>query len=219
MISLIKKDLKLSVKVNIFAVIYALFISATGLISDNLILSNLLYVLGIVILTFVSVIFTNGYDDKYKSEVVLNSFPIDRRSIVRGKYITLIVFVTISSGAIILFTNILPMFNIIDSIGSANMHTAILAASIILLFYSIYYPFYFKIGEGLKTFNSVLWILLMIGPAMIGRGFKALDQRGLLDKLMNIDLGTINLYLLGISLIIYYISLQISKGIYMRREF
>jgi len=219
MINLIKKDLKLSIKVNIFAVIYALFISATGLIADNSIAANLLYIIGIVILTFIAVIFTNGYDDKNRSEVVFNSLPLDRRNIVRGKYISLLIFLLISSGAVILFTNILSIFEILDGGDSAGIQSAILAANIVLLFYSIYYPFYFKVGGGLRTFNAVLWIVLMIGPSMLGKGLKALDERGLLDRLMKIDLNTINLYLLVISIVIYYISLQISKRIYMRREF
>lgn len=219
MINLIKKDLKLSIKVNIFAVIYALFISATGLIADNSIAANLLYIIGIVILTFIAVIFTNGYDDKNRSEVVFNSLPLDRRNIVRGKYISLLIFLLISSGAVILFTNILSIFEILDGGDSAGIQSAILAANIVLLFYSIYYPFYFKVGGGLRTFNAVLWIVLMIGPSMLGKGLKALDERGLLDRLMKIDLNTINLYLLVISIVIYYISLQISKRIYLRREF
>jgi len=219
MINLIKKDLKLSIKVNIFAVIYALFISATGLIAGNSIAANLLYIIGIVILTFIAVIFTNGYDDKNRSEVVFNSLPLDRRNIVRGKYISLLIFLLISSGAVILFTNILSIFEILDGGDSAGIQSAILAANIVLLFYSIYYPFYFKVGGGLRTFNAVLWIVLMIGPSMLGKGLKALDERGLLDRLMKIDLNTINLYLLVISIVIYYISLQISKRIYMRREF
>lgn len=219
MTNLIKKDLKLSIKVNIFAVIYALFISATGLIADNSIAANLLYIIGIVILTFIAVIFTNGYDDKNRSEVVFNSLPLDRRNIVRGKYISLLIFLLISSGAVILFTNILSIFEILDGGDSAGIQSAILAANIVLLFYSIYYPFYFKVGGGLRTFNAVLWIVLMIGPSMLGKGLKALDERGLLDRLMKIDLNTINLYLLVISIVIYYISLQISKRIYLRREF
>lgn len=219
MTNLIKKDLKLSIKVNIFAVIYALFISATGLIAGNSIAANLLYIIGIVILTFIAVIFTNGYDDKNRSEVVFNSLPLDRRNIVRGKYISLLIFLLISSGAVILFTNILSIFEILDGGDSAGIQSAILAANIVLLFYSIYYPFYFKVGGGLRTFNAVLWIVLMIGPSMLGKGLKALDERGLLDRLMKIDLNTINLYLLVISIVIYYISLQISKRIYMRREF
>lgn len=219
MINLLKKDFILSRKANIFAVLYALFISATGLISDNPIISHLLYVLSIIILTFITVIYTNGYDDKYKSEIILNSLPLDRRNIVRGKYVALIMFLFISSGAVILFTKALPLLGLVDGFEGASIQTIVIAANLVLLFYSIYYPFYFKLGEGLRSFNAILWVLLMLGPTMIGRGFKALAERGLLDKLMNMDLNTINLYLLGIALIIYYISLQVSKGIYMRKEF
>lgn len=219
MIGLIKKDLKLSIKINLIAVIYVLFISVNGLLSKDLLVGNIIYVLSIIIFTFVVVIYVNGFDDKYKSEVVLNSFPIDRRNIVRSKYITLIIFILISSAAIIALTNILPMLLNIDGKASANIHTVIIAANVLLLFYSIYYPIYFKVGEGLRTFNTILWLLMMLAPSLLVKFLKTLDQRGLLEKLMNIALQNINLYLLVISLVIYYISLQISKRIYMKREF
>lgn len=219
MIGLIKKDLKLSIKINLIAVIYVLFISVNGLLSKDLLVGNIIYVLSIIIFTFVVVIYVNGFDDKYKSEVVLNSFPIDRRNIVRSKYITLIIFILISSAAIIALTNVLPMILNIDGRASANIHTVIIAANVLLLFYSIYYPIYFKVGEGLRTFNTILWLLMMLAPSLLVKFLKTLDQRGLLEKLMNIALQNINLYLLVISLVIYYISLQISKRIYMKREF
>jgi len=219
MISLIKKDLKLSVKINIFAVFYALFVSASGLINGNPFVANILYVLSIIMFTFITVLYVNGYDDKYKSEIILNSFPIDRRDIIRGKYISLIIFILISSGAIIIFTNMLPRILSKEGKVGANIYTLIIAANILLLFYSIYYPFYFKIGGGLKTFNTILWLLLVIGPNLLVKAFKALDQKGLLEKLMNIDFDKINLYMLVISLIIYYLSLQMSKKIYMKKEF
>lgn len=219
MIGLIKKDLKLSIKINLFAVIYVLFISVNGLLSKDLLVGNIIYVLSIIIFTFVVVIYVNGFDDKYKSEVILNSFPLDRRNIVRSKYITLIIFILISSAVIVALTNVLPMLLNIDGRASANIHTVIIAANVLLLFYSIYYPIYFKVGEGLRTFNTILWLLMMLAPSLLVKFLKTLDQRGLLEKLMNIALQNINLYLLVISLVIYYISLQISKRIYMKREF
>ncbi|MFS8540959.1 MAG: ABC-2 transporter permease [Tissierellales bacterium] len=209
----------MSIKINLIAVIYVLFISVNGLLSKDLLVGNIIYVLSIIIFTFVVVIYVNGFDDKYKSEVVLNSFPIDRRNIVRSKYITLIIFILISSAAIIALTNILPMLLNIDGKASASIQTVIIAANILLLFYSIYYPIYFKVGEGLRTFNTILWLLMMLAPSLLVKFLKTLDQRGLLEKLMNIALQNINLYLLVISLVIYYISLQISKRIYMKREF
>ncbi len=42
----------------------------------------------------------------------------------------------------------------------------------ILNVYSIYYPFYFKLGEGLRSFNTILWILMTVGPAIISKSFK-----------------------------------------------
>jgi ABC-type transport system involved in multi-copper enzyme maturation permease subunit len=219
MIGLIKKDLKLSIKINLIAVIYVLFISVNGLLSKDLLIGNIIYVLSIIIFTFVVVIYVNGFDDKYKSEVILNSFPLDRRNIVRSKYITLIIFILISSAVIVALTNVLPMLLNIDGRASANIHTVIIAANVLLLFYSIYYPIYFKVGEGLRTFNTILWLLLVIGPNLLVKALKTLDQRKLLEILAHIDLDKINLYLLGISLIIYYLSLQISKKIYVKKEF
>lgn len=219
MIGLIKKDLKLSIKINLIAVIYVLFISVNGLLSKDLLIGNIIYVLSIIIFTFVVVIYVNGFDDKYKSEVILNSFPLDRRNIVRSKYITLIIFILISSAVIVALTNVLPMILNIDGRASANIHTVIIAANVLLLFYSIYYPIYFKVGEGLRTFNTILWLLLVIGPNLLVKALKTLDQRKLLEILAHIDLDKINLYLLGISLIIYYLSLQISKKIYVKKEF
>src|SRR5690606_32328003 len=125
MIGLIKKDLKLSIKINLIAVIYVLFISVNGLLSKDLLIGNIIYVLSIIIFTFVVVIYVNGFDDKYKSEVILNSFPLDRRNIVRSKYITLIIFILISSAVIVALTNVLPMILNIDGRASANIHTVI----------------------------------------------------------------------------------------------
>lgn len=219
MLNLVKKDLKLSKKINIFAVIYALFIATMGLTMPDHPVANILYVLGMVILIFISVIYTNGYDDKYKSEIILNSFPIDRKDIVRGKYISLIIYIIIACSAVLIFTNIILKIGIITNGRSANIWNAIFAANISLIFYSIYYPFYFKLGEGLRSFNTILWILMTVGPAIIGKSFKKLEEIGYLEKILSIDINKINLYLFIFSLMMFYVSLQISKKIYTRKEF
>ncbi|NMB27171.1 MAG: ABC-2 transporter permease [Tissierellia bacterium] len=219
MLNLVKKDLKLSKKINIFAVIYALFIATMGLTMPDHPVANILYVLGMVILIFISVIYTNGYDDKYKSEIILNSFPIDRKDIVRGKYISLIIYIIIACSAVLIFTNIILKIGIITNGRSANIWNAIFAANISLIFYSIYYPFYFKLGEGLRSFNTILWILMTVGPAIIGKSFKKLEEIGYLEKILSIDINKINLYLFIFSLMMFYVSLQISKKIYMGKEF
>lgn len=218
MINLIKKDLILSKKMNIFGIIYALFVAAMGASQPDSIVSNLIYILVIIMLVFIFVIYTNGYDN-YKSEMLFNSLPIDRRNIVRSKYLTLIIFTVSACGIVFLLSKSMYLFGFTELDNSLSIQIAILIVSIVLIFYSIYYPYYFKVGESIRSFNSVLWILTMIGPGALTKILKTSWGNEMLTKLAAIDFNTINLYILALSLIMYYISLQISKGIYMRREF
>lgn len=112
MFNLVKKDLKLSTKINIFGVAYAMFISAMGMNLPVDLPVNIMYILGIINFVFVSVIYSIGYDDKNKSEVVLNSFPIDRKDIVIGKYVTLLIFIFVSCIFVFLLTNIIKILAI-----------------------------------------------------------------------------------------------------------
>lgn len=218
MINLIKKDLILSKKMNIFGIIYALFVAAMGASQPDSIVSNLIYILVIIMLVFIFVIYTNGYDN-YKSEMLFNSLQIDRRNIVRSKYLTLIIFTVSACGIVFLLSKSMYLFGFTELDNSLSIQIAILIVSIVLIFYSIYYPYYFKVGESIRSFNSVLWILTMIGPGALTKILKTSWGNEILTKLAAIDFNTINLYILALSLIMYYISLQISKGIYKRREF
>ena len=220
MLNLVKKDLKLSRRnINIFGLIYALFIAVMGLMMPDHPVANILYILGIITLIFILVIYINRYDDKYKSEIIFNSFPIDRRDIVRGKYISLIIYAIIACSAILIFTNSILRLGIITNGRSANIWDGVFAISISLIFYSIYYPFYFKLGEGIRSFNTILWILMVAGPKIITKSIEKLEEIGYLEKILSIDINRISIYLFIFSLIMFYISLQISKKIYMRKEF
>lgn len=219
MFNLIKKDFILSRKINIFAVIYGLFIAAMGLTMPDPLMSTLLYVFGMIILIFITVIYTNGYDDKYKSEIILNSLPMDRKNIVRAKYMALILFIVISCGTVLIFTNIILKLGIASTGKGASIWNAIFVINISLIFYSIYYPIYFKVGEGLRSFNTILWILMVIGPSVLSKLMEGLNNIGYLGKIIDMDINRINIYVLILSLIMFYMSMKISEKIYRTREF
>lgn len=219
MFNLIKKDFILSRKINIFVVIYALFIAAMGLVMPDPLVSTFLYTLGMLTLIFITVIYTNGYDDKYKSEIVLNSLPIERENIVRAKYMTLILFIIMSCSAVLIFTNIILKLGVVSIGKGASIWNVIFATNISLIFYSIYYPIYFKVGEGLRSFNTILWILMVIGPSVLDKLMERLNTTGYLEKIIAIDINRINIYVLIISLIMFYMSMKISEKIYRTREF
>ena len=219
MFNLVKKDLKLLRKMNIFVLLYVLFICAMGVFISDAPLANIIYILGMITLIFTSIIYTNGYDDKYKSEIVLNSFPIDRRNIVRGKYVSLIIYILLACGGVLIFTRIVEVVADGTRGGSANIWNALLAMGVSLIFYSIYYPFYFKVGEGIRSFNTVLWVLMFVCPSIITKLMKRWGNIGQLEKILSMDINKISIYLLVFSLFIFYISLQISKIIYSQKEF
>lgn len=219
MFNLIKKDFILSRKINIFVVVYALFIAAMGLVMPDPLVSTFLYTLGMLTLIFITVIYTNGYDDKYKSEIVLNSLPIDKENIVRAKYMTLILFIIMSCSAVLIFTNIILKLGVVSIGKGASIWNVIFATNISLIFYSIYYPIYFKVGEGLRSFNTILWILMVIGPSVLSKLMKGLNTTGYLEKIIAIDINRINIYVLIISLFMFYMSMKISEKIYRTREF
>lgn len=218
MFNLVKKDLKLSTKINIFAVVYAMFISAMGMNVPVDLPINIMYILGIIMLVFISVIYSIGYDDKNKSEVVLNSFPIDRVDIVRGKYVTLIIFILIGSVFTLLFTNAIEALGLKSAGRPADIWDIVAAMSLLLVFYSVYYPLYFKLGD-LRMFNSILWMLVFVGPTILVKIGKRFVTEDLITKLASLNLKQIGLFVFIFSLVIYFISLQISKKLYMTREF
>lgn len=219
MLNLVKKDLKLAGKVQkIVGVLYALFIAGMGVSMPNQAIANLLYILAMMSLVFVLVIYTNGHDDKNRSEIILNSLPIDRANIVRAKYLTLIVFIAFATGIISLFSKIVSALYF-EINGGVSLWNIILVFNISLVFYSIYYPLYYKVGDGIRLFNTVLWIVMIMGPSLISKTLKKIIERGYSDRILALDINRLNIYLLLISLIIFYISLQISKRIYLDKEF
>lgn len=218
MFNLVKKDLKLSTKINIFGVAYAMFISAMGMNLPVDLPVNIMYILGIINFVFVSVIYSIGYDDKNKSEVVLNSFPIDRKDIVIGKYVTLLIFIFVSCIFVFLLTNIIKGLGVKPDGRPADIWDVVAAMSLLLVFYSIYYPLYFKLSD-LRMFNSILWMLVFVGPTILGKIGRKLESKGLLKGMASLNIRQITLFAFIFSILIYYISLQISKKIYMTREF
>jgi ABC-2 type transport system permease protein len=105
MIDLILKDLKLSIKMKFFVIAYGLFISYIGISLPQHIIADIMYILSIIMMVFILTIYANGLEDRYNTQIVLNSLPINRDNIVAGKYLTLVAYIGISCAVIFVFTN------------------------------------------------------------------------------------------------------------------
>lgn len=221
MFNLVIKDLKLSQKINMFIMPIALFISAmevnASIEADNSLPMNMIYLSMMIMLIFMSSIYVSGYDDKNKSYIVFNSFPLDRREIVREKYLFLLVCIIINCFSIIVFTNIVR-----GILGGGIVSTGwdfIAAMNISIIFFSIYYPFYFKIEEGMMVINQIIWVLVAVGPSLLGKIANRLEGTRVLDWILSLNMRQINLYISIFAFAMYFVSLQISKRLYLEREF
>ncbi len=214
------KDLKLSIKAIIFIIFYIVVFSTITLSSVDKPFISVAYVLLMIMSIILLVIYTNGLDDRNKTEVVLNSLPISRSDIVRGKYLTVILYIVIICSMLFLSSNFLKgLITKFQGGKSITIGNIIVAINVVLLFYSIYYPVYFKVGEDMRTFNYVLWILLFVFPNLVKKLGNKLNEKGLLKEILSVDLEKVNICILIISIVVFYMSLQISKKLYKQREF
>jgi len=218
--NLIVKDLKLSGKMNLFGLFFPVFISLAGVKAAQLNLRfNILYILAIFMITYFSSMYSNGFDYKNNSDLVLNSFPINKVDVVRGKYLVIFIYAALYSLSIIAITNIYVLMGLADGGRTANIWDVVATLVLIMVFYSIYYPLYFKSENGLATVNQLIYILIILAPALIEKFGGLLAQSFIFSKIIGLNVEKIAIIFLGISIFAYYISLQISKSIYLRKEF
>ncbi|MFD3158119.1 ABC-2 transporter permease [Haloimpatiens sp. FM7330] len=212
------KDFMLSTKVNIFLFIYSIFISIAGITFGKS--PGILYIFAMMMFSYISVLYTNGYDDKNNSEIILNSFPLDRKTIVSSKYLSLIFFIILSGFLIVFFTNAAVLLGVKATARTANLWDIIITFNITALFFSIYYPVYFKFGgHKLKLLNNLIYMLIIILPAMASKILKKYYSTDFVQWLINLSFHQISLVFAGIILIILFLSLKLSQKIYSSREF
>jgi len=93
MLNLIIKDMIIQKKTFLYVLLYSVFISFA--FSSLKPIGVGLYVLNPVITTYFLITYALIYDDKNKSEIILNSLPLSRVDIVISKYISIFVFAAI----------------------------------------------------------------------------------------------------------------------------
>ncbi|MDV3429435.1 MAG: ABC-2 transporter permease, partial [Bacillota bacterium] len=158
MLRLIYKDFMLIKKAALFFLAFSLYIDFLGLRSSSM--PGLIYIIIMVIFSYVFIIYSNGYDDKNKGEIIFNSMPVKRSSLVLGKYLDIIFFIIFTGITLIISSEVMKIIFVSSSIkitGRAAYMSDVLYALIILgIYFSLYFPFYFKIGGSrLQLFNQI----------------------------------------------------------------
>lgn len=219
MLTLAFKDFKLSSKYNFFILIYGMFLSVAGLKNSHS--PGVFYTLSIIIIVYISILYSNGYDEKYKIHVALNSLPIKKHEIVLAKYLSFIFYIFLISGVIIIFTLILSILGLKTSSRTANIWDMIIAFNILGIFYSIYYPIYYKFESSkLRIFNIGLYLILLVAPNYMIKFLKSDSGTNLTKYLSTFNnTNTLSLIISILSIVLLIVSFLMSIRIYSKKEF
>ncbi|MGH4121341.1 MAG: ABC-2 transporter permease [Clostridium sp.] len=222
MLNLIIKDISIQKKTLLYALLYTIFAS----IGFSSMRPNGfgLYVLSPTVITYLFINIAVAYDDKNKSEIILNSLPLKRDDIVISKYISTFIFGIVGIICSILIGFIgktagLPMFTrLISLLDIVSVLTSV------CIFSSIFFPVYFKFGVArMKIFTVLIFMAFFFVPtSAIDYAIK--NPNNIFVHKFNYFVSntsslTRNSLVLILGLILFLISLMISIRIYKNKEF
>lgn len=222
MLKLVVKDLYLLRKSNIFIILYSLFMSIIGMFQNGV--AYFLFPMCIFMMVYVTSFYINSYDDKNDTEVYFVSLPINKKDIVRAKYLSLILYIILFGISIIIFTNAIKaldsylVLNILNG-KPANIWNIIGALISILFFYSFYYPFYFKFGGNkLRMANSLIFMVIVLLPAALSKLSGGITDNIVFKWVTSLKYEQGLLLFSGVFFALYIVSMLLSQCLYYRRD-
>jgi len=222
MFTLIYKELLIQKRSLRFNLGYAVFLFIIfGLTGGPF--ADMAYIMGSVAVAFMFIQTGCAYDDKNKSEVIINSLPLARRDVVRAKYWgTLLYSAGMLAGMAILGYVLLhfPVFKL----HAIQVRDVIVALSVISLLAALYYPFFFKLGYiRSKALTMAVFYLFFFGPSF-GLSYAATHPdhpivSSIFTHLARTPQWLVSLAAVAAALAVMLISQAISERIYRQREF
>ena len=217
---LVIKDMRLLKIINLVILCGGILFGYIGVSIDHIYKSKLVYGFAMFIMVYIVSMFSTQYDVKGKTDMMLNSFPVDRYDIVKSKYISMGLYILFITGVVFLSSNISRIiFSTTISGNPATIWDVLFIIGLSLVFFSIYLPFhYYNVGKA-QAFNQIFYILLIILPNVISKFSKKIENTEIFQGIINMDWKIVILMFVSIGAIMYLISLQISKNIYKGKEF
>lgn len=218
MLRLVIKDILIQKKTFIGALIYLVFV-----IFVFQSLEGNVYTAAIVAFTYLMVMGAFAYDDKSKSDIMLNSLPVKRKNIVMAKYMSLFAYVTIGTVAFIAVNSLISVSNVNVKTYPVDLESVVGAVFAISLLNSISFPMMFKFGyTKSRIYNMILFLSIFFGAPYIVNFFSKPESTfavKVINFLKNLSDIAIASGLLAVSCIIIFISYLISVKMYKGREF
>lgn len=215
MFNLIIKDIVIQKNTFLYALLFTMVISTNFLFMNTGSNGVSLYMFSPIAINYMFINFALSYDDKNKSQIVLNSLPLKRNDLVISKYISIFVFAAIG----IIFSIVigfigktagLPMFTT-----SISLNNVVIVLSLTCILNSMLFPIYFKFGS-IKT--QIFTAVLLTLPIFVLNSPNNIMPPKLMHFINNSSSLTLISLALITSLVFILISLIISIHIYNKKE-
>ena len=218
--NLIMKDIRLVRFMNVLILFMGLLFGYVGTTSIIVFKSKIIYGYGIFVMVYMFSMFSFQQDEKSKSNIILNSFPVNRDDIIRARYTATMIYLVFAAITIFIVASI--SINIISNSFIGSMPTLfdmVFIIGICLLFFSMYLPFqYYYMGKA-QIFNAIFYMLLILSPNLLSKYAPKIETIRWVNAIVSMNFKSITFMLVGLGVILYLISLQVSKQIYKAKEF
>ncbi len=225
MIQLIKKDILMLRKTLLFAIIYpAIFI-----LSFQSMGSAAIFSMSVIAVTYILILTAVAYDNKNKSDILLNSLPIGRARIVLSRYLSIYVFSAIGIVYYFIFYILIKISGFPLKLYPVTFVEVFIVLFAATLLNSIYFPIFFKLGYiKSKIINFVLFFAVFFGISTAVSFIKDISKNGsdfskfilsIIDTINSLSSFQIVICIFMIMIIIFAISYMLSMKFYKNREF
>jgi ABC-2 type transport system permease protein len=222
MLRLILKEFQIQRKTLLYSFLYVIMAAVAFTASSPN--GSGLYILGPFGVIYLFVMYSCGYEDKNRTDIIFNSLPLKREDIVIAKYLSIFLFAAL--GLVLAFIiGILGVsigFESISRLITTNDIIAVLGSG--MIFASIFYPLYLKFGlVKMRVLNIFLFLFLMFVPNFVLQYAESHSEKTIVKSVMNFILNSsewaLQVVFLIICSILYLLSLLISLKVYRNKEF
>ena len=219
MFNLILKDILIQKRNFLFGVVYILIMILSFQQSGSPMFSA-----SVIAFSYIMVQSACAYDDKNKSDILLNSLPLNRSTIVTAKYISIFIFTAITIVYYILLTAIVKILELPLNVYPVSLEGIIGILFALVLISGIYFPIFFKVGYiKSKIANFVLFFMVFTGggilvPELIEDKNQAFIQ-GILQFLRKQSKLQVIVEIFLVMILLLVISYALSLKFYRKREF
>ncbi len=218
MVNLIIKDMRIQKKQLLIGFAYILVFVVAFQSMDVV-----MYTTAVVAFAYMMLLTSCAYEDKNKSDILLNCLPLNRNTIVAAKYFSAFVFMIIGTIAYFLLAAAVALLHLPLTISPVTLEGFIGGLVAIALTTGVYLPIFFKIGYMKSRFMQFIIFFGFFFGISFAVNFivRHVDRQWLevLTDLYNAQANAVVLLITGAALVFLAISYVLSVWLYRGREF